>query len=214
MDVEAAGKAKVDRRLAAGRDDVGVDARPILADAGGADVGRRLRAVGHDVRPGVAGGADEQPRRRVVEVDDRRGGHCPWLLDAATLAQAVEERQLGVAIRLPRPVELEMLVGDVREDRDVVDDADHAIERKRVGGRLDDRRLIAGIDHRPQRGLQLGRLGRRRVLGVIVGLTADPGRDRPDHPGPDTRCLECRDGQVRGRGLAVGARDADDRQLA
>jgi hypothetical protein len=31
---------------------------------------------------------------------------------------------------------------------DVVDDTDHAIERKRVGGRLDDRRLIAGIDHR------------------------------------------------------------------
>ena len=40
----------------------------------------------------------------------------------------------------------------------------------------------------------------------------DPHRDRPDHPGPDTRSFERRDREVGRCGLAVRAGDPDDRQ--
>jgi hypothetical protein len=45
-------------------------------------------------------------------------------------------------------VQLEVLVGDVRQDRDVVHDADDPVERERVRRRLDDCHLVARIDHR------------------------------------------------------------------
>ena len=48
------------------------DAEPpgVLLDAGRADVGGRVRAVGQDARTGLLGHPDERARRRVVGVDD------------------------------------------------------------------------------------------------------------------------------------------------
>ena len=127
--------------------------------------------------------------------------------------QAVEQRQLGVAVRLPRPVELEVLVGEVGQDRDVVGDARHAVEGEAVRGRLDDRDVVAGVDHRAERRLQLRRLRGRGVRLVGLGPAADAGRDRADHPGAAPGRLEGRDGEVGGRRLAVRAGDADDGQV-
>ena len=68
--------------------------------------------------------------------------------------------------------------------------------------------------HRPERPLELGRLGGRGV-GLVGRLdAADPGLGRAGHPGPDAGRLERRDGEERGRRLAVRAGDPDDRQVA
>ena len=50
----------------------------------------------------------------------RPAGSCRG---GAAAGQPLEQAELGVAVRLPRPVELEMLVGQVGQDRDVVRDA-------------------------------------------------------------------------------------------
>ncbi len=107
--------------------------------------------------------------------------------------QPVEQAELGVAVRLPRPVQLEVLVGQVGQDRDVVRDRAHPLEGQAVRCRLDDRDLVAGVDHRSKGRLQGGRLGGRRVLAVGDRRPADPGRDRAEHPGPSPGRLEGRD---------------------
>ena len=127
--------------------------------------------------------------------------------------QPVEQRQLRVPVRLPGPVELEVLVGEVREDRHVVGDARHPIERETVRCRLHDRHVVAGVDHRAQRRLQLRRFRGRGVRLVILGPATDPGRDRADHPGTSPGRLQGRDREV-GRGrLAIGAGDPDDGEV-
>ena len=204
---------RVERRRAAGPLDVGAETVGVLGDADRANVRRGLRAVGHDAGAGVTSRPDEGAGGRVVDVDDGRRSDRTRLAHEPRVSQAIEQRQLGVAVRLPRAVQLEMLVGEVREDRDVVGDARDAIEGEPVRGRLDDGEVVAGVDHGPQRRLELGRLGGRGVRLVGVRPAADPRRDGADHPGPPTRGLERRDRQVGGRRLAVRARDPDDREL-
>ncbi len=133
--------------------------------------------------------------------------------DAARRPQPVEQRQLRVPVRLPRPVQLEVLVGHVGHDRDVVGDARNAVEGQAVRRGLDHRDPVAGVGHRPQRGLQRRRLGGRGVLRVVLGAAADTGRDRADHPGGEPGGLERGDREVGGRGLAVGSGDPDHREL-
>ena len=189
----------------------------ILRDVGRADVGGGVGAVRQDRGPRIAGDADEGARRRVVEVDDADPWTCRRRAGSTgvpTAAQAGKERQLRVAIRLPRAVELEVLVGQVGDDGDVVVDRADPFEGEAVRRGLDDRGGVAGVDHAPKRGLQLRRLGRRRVDGVILGQATDPRRDRPDHPRSHPGSLERRDREVRGRRLAIRAGDADDPQVA
>ena len=132
---------------------------------------------------------------------------------AARSAQPVEQRQLGVAVGLPRAVQLEMLVGHVGEDGHVVGDARHPLEREPMRRRLHDRDAIAGIGHRAQRGLQLRCFGGGGVDCVVLGPPADARRDRADHAGREPGGLEGRNGEIGRRRLAVGAGDADHRQL-
>ena len=118
-----------------------VEAGAVLGDAHGADVGGGIRAVGDDPGTALPGRADEHAGRRIVEVDDGR---------AVRPVQPREQRDLGVAVGLPRAVQLEVLVGDVGQDGDVVGDRGDAIEGQAVRGRLDDGDLVAGIDHRAE----------------------------------------------------------------
>ncbi len=201
VDVEAADEPEVDRGVTGGARDLGVEARGVLGDPGGPDVGGGLGAVGDDLRPRLAGHADEHPGRRIVDVDDPGGRRS---------VEPGEQRQLGVAVRLPRAVQLEVLVGQVGEDGDVVVDRGDAVQGKAVGRRLEHHRVIAGIDHRPQRGLQLRRLRGRGMGVVVLGPSADARRDRADHPGPPAGRFERGHREVRGRRLAVRPRDADD----
>ena len=80
----------------------------------------------------------------VVGVDDpgrRPAERLSGLRAAGRLAaELLEQRELGVAVGLPRPVELEVLVGEVGQDRDVVADAADAVEREAVRRGLDDGR--------------------------------------------------------------------------
>ena len=127
--------------------------------------------------------------------------------------QPLEQRALRVPIALPRPVELEVLVGHVGEDRRVVDDPTHPFEGEAVRRRLHDRAAVAGGDHRAERGLQFGGVRGGRVLDVVLLLSADPRRHRAHEAGRETDGLERRDGQVRGRRLAVRAGDAEHAEL-
>jgi hypothetical protein len=101
----------------------------VLLDTRRADVGGRIRAVGQDPRAGLLGDADERAGRRVVGVDDPGGRPGERLGASAPPArELLEQLQLGVAVRLPRPVQLEVLVGQVGQDRDVVGDRIDAVE--------------------------------------------------------------------------------------
>ena len=124
--------------------------------------------------------------------------------------EALEERQLRVAVRLPRAVELEVLVGQVRQDREVVGDPEDAIGGEAVRGRLDDRRRVAVVGHRPERSLQRRGARGRRVLGVRLAHRPDPGRDRADEPARDAGGLQRGRHEERRRRLAVRAGDPDD----
>jgi hypothetical protein len=216
--VEAAGEAQLDRR-GAGAGLIG-DAQPpaVLLDPGEPDVGAVVGAVRQDRGTGLLGDADERARGRVVGVDDRgpRPGERRRGLRGVRggRSETLEQRELGVAVRLPRAVELEVLVAEVREDRGVVGDGPDAVRREAVRRRLEDRRPVAGVGHRPESLLELGRARRRQVLRVGLAQPADLRLDRPDEPARHACRLERGHGEERGRRLAVGAGDADDPELA
>ena len=78
VDVEPADEAEIDDR-APRRGVVGdPEAVLVLLDAGGADVGRRVGAVGQDPGAGLLGDADEGGRARIVGVDDPGRGPRSW----------------------------------------------------------------------------------------------------------------------------------------
>ena len=188
----------------------------VLLDARRPDVRGGIGAVREDPCAGFLGDADEGPGRRIVGVDDAGRGPAQRLgarpAGARAPMELLEQPQLGVAVGLPRAVELEVLVGQVGQDRDVVGDRIDPAERQAVRRRLDDRRGVAGDAHRLHRTLQVGCLGGRGV-GLVGGLhAADPGRGGARHPGRDARGLERGHGEERGRRLAVRAGDPDDRE--
>ena len=183
-----------------------------------ADIGARVRPVRQDPGTGLLGDTDEGPGCWIVGVDDRklRPGRCRRLLDWVARAdrEPLEQRQLRIPVRLPRAVELEVFVGQVREDRGVIGDGPNPMRREAVGCRLDDRSRISREDHGPQCSLQVRRSGRRHVFRVRLAQRADLQIDRPDETRRDTGGLECRDGEERCRRLAVGPRDTDNSEFA
>ena len=216
VDVEPSGQLQRQGPAARGRRVRDPQAVGILLDARGPDVGRGVRPIRQHPGTGLLRHADEAAGGGVVEVDDAGPGpRAAGRLGrgVAPGPEAFEERELGVAVGLEAAVELEVLVGDVGQDRDVVGDRPDAFEREAVGGALDDRRGVARQGHGTQRELEGGCLGRRdmRLIGFLDG--ADPRSGGPDHPGPHARRLERGDREERCRGLAVGAGDPDDVQL-
>ena len=209
--VEPADQLELERGRARRRVVRDAEAAAVLLDPRGADVGRRVRAVGQDAGAGLLGDPDEGAGRRVVGVDDP--GRRPGERLCVRVREELEQAQFRVPIRLPRPVQLEVLVGQVRQDRDVVGDLVDAVEGESVRCRFDDRGTVAGTDHRGEGVLEGGCLGGRRVFDVGDLDAADPGGGRAGHPGPDAGRLERRDREERGRRLAVRAGDPDDRQI-
>ena len=129
-------------------------------------------------------------------------------------AEALEQAQLGGAVGLEGAVELEVLVAQIGQDRDVVGDSAHAFEREAVRRRLDDGEGVPGLDHGPQRGLELGRLRGRHVLAIGGALGPDLELHRAEQAGRAAGCLERGGGERGRRALAVRARDPDHAQLA
>src|SRR5690606_37660161 len=113
--------------------------------------GLPLGAVG-----GAAGGHGQQLRRpRVVGVEDGVPG-------------ALDEEGLVGEVLLHRPVEVEVLPGEVRPDGDVEVDAAYAVQGQRVAGGLDDGVRRGVVDHLAQDLLDLRRLGGGEVGGRLT----------------------------------------------
>jgi len=133
-----------------------------------------------------------------------RGGHGRAL-------RLCEQTPLRLEVLVHRPVEIEVLGRQVREDQHGEPRPLEPPERRRVGGRLDHRSVVARIDHLPEQPLEVDRLGRvqpRREDGLPHAAL-----DVPEQPGPAAGLDEDRVEQVRGRRLAVRPRDPDHVEL-
>jgi hypothetical protein len=126
------------------------------------------------------------------------------------LAGDLEQPPLGAEVVLHVAVEVEVVLREVRERRDVPGDGVGAVQLQGVGADLHDARDVATVAHRAERPLQVDRLGRRAHDGLLDA--ADPRGDGAQQAGPATGGLQQRPGQERGGRLAVGAGDPDHRQ--
>ena len=121
-----------------------------------------------------------------------------------------EEARLGGEVVVDVGVEVEVVAAEVEEGRHVEDDAVDPAEDQRVAGDLHRAGVDAPLRHHGEEAVQVGRLGGGE-LGLHV-LPRDPGADGADHgrgqPGGGEPLLE----EAGGRGLALGAGDADDAQ--
>jgi hypothetical protein len=101
-------------------------------------------------------------------------------------------------------VEVEVVLAEVGEQRDVVDDPVDPVLGQGVAGDLHDAGAQAALRHHREDAVQHGGLGSR--AHAVEPLVADAGLDRADETGG---CSQGREGGVHevGRGrLAVGAR--------
>ena len=123
-----------------------------------------------------------------------------------------EEAAFRLEVVLHRPVEVEVVLAQVREDERREADAVEAPQRRAVRRRLHRAAPVAGVEHLPEETLEVDRLGgrpRRRPP-----LAVDAGLDRPEQTGPPAGGGEHRVEQERRRGLPVRPGDADDGELS
>ena len=165
--------------------------------------GAATEAIGQGVE---AEPGDHACAGRIVAVHDG---------DAARLGrggQQLEEPALGAAVLVEGAVEVEVILREVGEDADVERERVDARERQRVRADLHRHPANAARTHGGQHRLDLERLRRRLAGGP--DLVADDVLDRAENPGGASADAQQRVDQVRGRRLAVRARDADQRQGA
>src|SRR3954447_25753918 len=177
-DVEAAGERRaercpVQRERRAGR--VALDGRRPELRVGGVD------ADGD----GVLQVLRKPPAVGVVEVDD--GG----------LRARLEQAALGGEVVLHRRMEVEVVLREVREHRDVPVDRVGAVEVEGVARHLHDDRLVAGVAHLGEGPLEGDGLGRGPDHRPFVA--ADDGGDRADEARAAPRRLEQPAGEEGGR---------------
>ena len=162
------------------------------------DVGRMPRCllvatgVDRDVRAGEVG---HPPSPAVVGDDDRGRG-------------AVEQRRLRAEVLLHVRVEVEMVLGQVRERADRELDPPDPSHRQRVAGHLHrDVRRAALAHHREQcLGFRCFRGGEARLDRVV----ADQGGHRSDQAAHPSRGLQTRAHEEGRRGLPARAGHAED----
>jgi hypothetical protein len=123
----------------------------------------------------------------------------------------LEQEPLGCEVLLHVGVEVQMVLGQVREGGHREADARGAADRERVRGDLHRAGRVARLEHRTKQRLQVDRL-RRGSLQRSLG-TAHHAHHRPQEPGRDARRLEDVAQQERAGRLAVGSRDPGDREL-
>ena len=108
-------------------------------------------------------------------------------------------------------MEVEVVLGQVRERGDREPDPVGAVQGERVRGDLHRAGAVAAVDHPPERLLQVDRL-RGRPLNRLLGPRHDP-LDGPQQAGLNAGVLEDLTNQERGRRLPVRAGDAEHPQL-
>ena len=134
------------------------------------------------------------------------------LLRATALRQGAEEARLRVPVRLVTAMEVQVLVCDVRDDRNVELDGGHPVLREAMRGRFEDCDLRPGISHLRQEPLHVGRIRRRGVEPGIERVVADDGVDRRYHPRARAARFQDAVDEIGGGRFAVCAGDADDRK--
>ena len=149
---------------------------------------------------------DHRLRRWVVGVDH---GRAPGLRRPG---EEFEESALGATVLGQGAMEVEVVLRQVREDRDVEREAVHARERQGVRGHLHGDAADPALAHERQHGAELeragGRLTRRPALGPEHVL------DGADDAGREPSRAQQRLDEIRGGRLAVRPGDPDEQQLA
>ena len=157
-----------------------VDARGAKAAAVRGD----LEILGPHLRSAVERERDERRAMQVLEV----GGEptAPLVADVDRRRRrrwTGEEPPLGGEVLVHRPVQVEMILAEVREDERVEADAVEPSERRTVRARLDRGAAVAHVEHLAEQPLQVDRLGRgergRTRLATHVPLD---GADEPGSP--------------------------------
>ena len=141
----------------------------------------------------------------VGEVDD--GGRSPTFR-----AGLDEEPALRLEVLVHRPVKVEVILGQVREDESGEPNPDETLERRRVRRRLHRAASVAGVEHLAERVLEVDRLRGGSRHGP--SLAADPALDGPEEAGPAARRGEDGVEQECRRRLPVRAGHAHHRELA
>ena len=202
--VEAAGQAHRDLEVRAGLDQVGVAAKGEGLARGAGDDGRA-----DHVSIMVQGVGDLRDLALVGEAAP------PHAIDAdhgATRAGCGEEVRLGGEVVLHGAVEVEMVLAELGEDRDVVDDPVDAAEHERVAGDLHGHGGDTLLAHQREQGMQVGCLGGGAVVGHIAVADAHPGG--ADDPGRVTSGAQPGLEQVHRRRLAIRAGDTKEQHVA
>ena len=154
----------------------------------------------HDRHPGGARVTGQAAAPRVVDADD---GLLAPLRD--------EQRGLGGVVVLEVGVEVEVVLAQVRETRDVVTDPVDPVQREGVARDLHRARVDLLLAHHGEQRLQVGRLrGGAHARHPPVG---DPGLDRAHQPGGAAGRPQRRLEQVAGGGLPVRPGDAEHHQV-
>ena len=147
----------------------------------------------------------------VICVQDRHFGHAGLAVEAG---QVPKQTGLGLLVGGQRPVEIQMLVGDVGDRCYVEVGAGDPLLSQTVRGDLQHNVAGPSLHHPPQVPLHIRGIGGGGVQTRIHLLVADAGTDGGDHAGIEARGLEDRVDQRRGGRLAVGTRHADHRHPA
>ena len=138
-----------------------------------------------------------------------RHPHAPLIVDAddgPLGALRCEEDGLGREVLIHGTVQVQVVLGEVREAGNIEDDAVNAPVREGVGRNLHGRRVQSLFPHQGQQTMHLRRF--RCGEGAGDGHAAGKDLDRSDEPGALAQGGQDRIDEVRGGGLAVGARHA------
>ncbi len=147
---------------------------------------------------------DHDPARGVVRVHHRRAAGL------GRIGEQLEQAPFGARVRLEGSVKIEMVLGEVREHCHVEGQLLHTLEDEGVRGHFEDDAPHAHLEHLGQHGLDVQRF--RRGLARLVTLVTDHVLNGADDAGAEPAPAQERLHQVRGRRLAVGAGDADQRE--
>ena len=198
-----------------GVDDVEVAGKPALELEGAGRSGQREgrpvavpdRPVGP--RPEVRADGDDRHRALAGQPD------APLVVDAHHAAPGVrrrEQQRLGGVVVLHRLVEVQVVLREVGEEGHVEDGAVDPVLGERVARDLHDDVGGARLPHHGEQRVQVGGLG-RRADRLDPGVP-DPGLHGSQQPGRLAERAEAGLDEVGGRGLAVGAGDPDEGEVA
>ena len=168
LDVEPSPQRRLDRRSPPARNRLPVRPRPSRPSG-------RISAA--SVSPKVTSGAR---RDSTSSSASRRPCSSPTLTAAGGGCGAGEQPALRLEVVLHRPVQVEVVLREVREDEGVEADAVEPLQRRAVRRRLDGDAPVAGVEHLAEEPLQVDRLGSRVRRGP--GDAADDPLDGADEP--------------------------------